>query len=54
MTEGDSIAEALTNVQDALAAVVEMYQELGRTLPPNALILDANAPLWLETVVATP
>jgi len=33
VTEGDSIDEALANVKDALAAVVEAYRDLGRTLP---------------------
>jgi antitoxin HicB len=31
-TEGDSAEEALDNVKDALAAVVEVYQDLGRPL----------------------
>jgi antitoxin HicB len=30
VTEGDTVEEALSNVQDALAAVVETYQDLGR------------------------
>ncbi len=34
ITEGDTIAEALTNVQDALVAVLEAYEDLGRALPP--------------------
>ena len=29
VTEGDSICDALENVKDALAAVVELYEELG-------------------------
>ena len=33
VTEGDTADEALENVRDALAAVVELYQELGRPLP---------------------
>ena len=33
VTEGDSMSEALDNVKDALAAVVEIYQDLGRRLP---------------------
>jgi antitoxin HicB len=53
VTEGDSIDAALANVKDALAAVAEAYQDLGRQLPQNALIQDATAPVWLETVVAT-
>ena len=35
VTEGDTVQEALANVQDALAAVIETYQELGRSLPPS-------------------
>jgi antitoxin HicB len=54
VTEGDTVEEALHNVADALSAVVESYQDLGRTLPKNAQIQDANAPVWLETVVAAP
>ena len=54
ITEGDTMDEALENVKDALAAVVETYADLGRPLPRNALIADANATVWLETVVATP
>ena len=54
VTEGDTVDEAIANVKDALAAVVETYQDLGRSLPPNAQIQDANGPVWLETVVTAP
>ena len=37
VTEGDTVDEALANARDALLAVVETYQDLGRPLPPNAL-----------------
>ena len=33
ITEGDSVEEALENTRDALAAVVEAYQDAGRSLP---------------------
>jgi antitoxin HicB len=33
VTEGDTVDEVLVNVQDAAAAVVEAYQDLGRPLP---------------------
>ena len=33
ITEGDSIDEALENVSDAFAAVIELYDDLGRSLP---------------------
>ena len=32
ITEGETVAEALDNVRDALAAVVELYEDLGKTL----------------------
>ncbi len=54
LTEGDTAEEALANVQDALAAVVEMYEEIGRSFPPNALVVDASSPMWFETLVTTP
>ena len=53
VTEGDSIAEALENVKDALAAVIEIYQDQGRPLPQNTQIPDANSPVWLETVISS-
>ena len=37
VTEGDSLSEALDNVKDALAAVIEIYQDLGRRLPQIGL-----------------
>ena len=37
VTEGDSIAEAMANAEDALAAVVELYQDQSRQLPPTSL-----------------
>jgi antitoxin HicB len=54
VTEGDMLEEALENAKDALAAVVEAYSDLGRSLPRNAQIVDQSSPIWLETLVATP
>ena len=52
VTEGDSTAEALENVKDALAAVIEIYQDQGRPLPQNTQIPDTNSPVWLETIIS--
>ena len=49
ITEGDSIDEALENANDAFVAVVELYEELGKSLPSNAQIPKANSPISLET-----
>ena len=54
VTEGDSLGEALANMKDALAAVIESYQDLGRSLPRNAQIPDANSPVWLEPIISVP
>lgn len=35
LTEGDSVDEALENVEDAFAATLELYEDLGYSLPKN-------------------
>ncbi len=54
LTEGDIVAEALANVEDAFGAVVEIYQDRDRPLPSNLYLEDANCPLSVETVVSLP
>ncbi|HEY3395648.1 MAG TPA: type II toxin-antitoxin system HicB family antitoxin [Lacipirellulaceae bacterium] len=54
VTEGDTVEEVLENVKDALAAVVEIYQDLGKTLPRETQVLDLSLPLSFETVVTAP
>ena len=51
VTEGDSLDESLENVKDAFVAVMELYEELGRSLPENIQISDKKSLVWLETVV---
>ncbi|MCC7292973.1 MAG: type II toxin-antitoxin system HicB family antitoxin [Phycisphaerales bacterium] len=53
VTEGDSAAEAIANVSDALQAVLELYRESNRALPPNLVQRESDGPVWLETVVVT-
>ncbi len=53
VTEGDTIEEVLANVQDALQAVIEAYQDLGHSLPSSMQLPDTSSPVWLETLVAT-
>ena len=52
VTEGTSLDESLENVKDAFRAVVELYQELGRSLPENIQISDEKSFMWLETVIS--
>ena len=54
VTEGDSLGEALENVKDALAAVIELYEDLGRSLPESTWLPASEEPLWCETVVSAP
>ena len=54
VTEGDSLGDALENAKDALAAVVELYQDLGKSLPKSMWIPGGDSPVWLETAIAAP
>ena len=53
ITEGDTVAEALDNVADALRAIVEAYEDLGRPLPSalRQTTFDRQTPFWIETAV---
>jgi len=35
VTEGDTVDEALAHIQDAVCAVVELYEDLGKPLPAS-------------------
>jgi antitoxin HicB len=54
ITEGDTVGEGLANVQDALLAIIEAYEDLGREPPPvlQRVKLDLHTPFWIETAVA--
>lgn len=52
ITEGDSVQDALNNANDALAAIVEAFKELGQPLPPALQPSKKDTPLWIETVLA--
>ena len=54
ITEGDTMAEALANVEDAFGAVVEISQDRGRPLPSSLYQEDANGPLSVEAIVSVP
>ncbi len=51
VSEGDSAAEALANARDALAAVVELYADLGKTLPARLLADSPATPIEIETLI---
>jgi antitoxin HicB len=52
ITEGDSVAEAVQNANDALAAIIEAFADLKRPLPPVLQPTQTNTPIWMETVLA--
>ena len=52
LTEGDTVEEALHHANDALEAVIEGYEALGRPLPPALQLAQENAPIRLETALA--
>ncbi len=54
ITEGDTFDDAMENVRDALAAVIEAYQDLGRTLPQGLAISDQNTEVRAEMVIGVP
>jgi len=50
ITEGDTLEEAQANVDDAFAAVVEIYTEQNRPLPAG-ISLPTGEVVWSETLV---
>ncbi|MEM7012630.1 MAG: type II toxin-antitoxin system HicB family antitoxin [Verrucomicrobiota bacterium] len=41
LTEGDTFEDAFENVRDALAAVAEIYEDLGKSFPATAQVADS-------------
>jgi antitoxin HicB len=54
VTEGDTLAEAFANAQDALAAVVELYADQGRSLPAGVALPAAGQMVWSDALVEAP
>jgi antitoxin HicB len=52
VTEGDTLEEAYAEVQDAVAAVVELYADQGRPLPDGIALPGTGQVVWSETLVA--
>ena len=51
LTEGDTLEEAFANVRDALAAVLELYAEQGRALPPGIELPPPGQVVWTDALV---
>jgi antitoxin HicB len=54
VTEGDTLQEALNNVPDAIRAVMELYEDLGREFPVNLAQDSTRSPIYFEHLTATP
>lgn len=53
LTEGDTLKEALDNVHDAILAVIELYEDLGREFPSNLEQDSSKAPIYFEHLTQT-
>ena len=51
ITEGDTLDEAYANVSHALAAVLELYAEQGRTLPSSTELPATGEIIWADSLV---
>ena len=54
VTEGDTMDEALMHVQDAVQAVVELYEDLGKPLPAGIRQSPEADEIQFEYAVAIP
>jgi antitoxin HicB len=54
LTEGDSFEDALENVRDAMAAVLEIDRDLRKSLPSDLAVVEIGKPLHVDLVVAVP
>jgi antitoxin HicB len=49
ISEGDTFEEAISNARDAVQAVLEMYEDLNKQLPPEMLVEEpATGPVGFD------
>jgi antitoxin HicB len=51
VTEIDELVDLNSRVHDALAAVIELYQDMGKQFPANLRADDGEAPVLFESLV---
>ena len=51
VTEIDELDDLNSCVHDALAAVIELYQDMGKEFPASLRADNAEAPVWFESLV---
>jgi len=52
LTEGNSFDEAITNARDAFAAVLEIYQDLGKPLPAELTVRESAESVQVDLIIA--
>lgn len=51
VTEIDDLDDLSKCVHDALLAVIELYEDMGKQFPANLRADHAQAPVWFESLV---
>jgi antitoxin HicB len=51
ITEADTLEEVMPHVADALSALIEAYEDLGRPLPAVLQLLAPDSPFLIETAI---
>jgi antitoxin HicB len=51
ITEADDITQVYSHVADALAAVIELYEDMQRPLPAVLQPVTSNTAMWAEALV---
>ena len=51
ITEADTLDEVMPNVSDALAAVIEAFEDTNQPLPEILKPLNPKSMLWTETLI---
>jgi antitoxin HicB len=54
VTEGDSVEDAIENVRDAFAAVLEIYRDSGKAIPAELEVDTVREPVHADLVIAVP
>ena len=53
VTEADTLDQVIPHVADALAALLELYEDLDKPVPPalRPLVVEPKTPIWAETFI---
>jgi antitoxin HicB len=53
ITEADTLDQVIPNVADALAALLELYEDLKRPIPPalQSFEAESDTPIWAEALI---